>query len=235
MTRPAVSRIPAEDVGDGLPPVRPWRGLLICAALVALAFAVLRDLGLADPQALLEGQATDGMGSPLLTRIAADPVRLVFAAGCAVVVLYALVQSLALGTDTRLARAPQAPAGLRALPAQLVRLMAGRPLRAGHPERRRMDALTLAAEGDTLADPLRMGLTAFPMLGFLGTVVGLSGAIESLPAAIGNPDALQPVLSELHVAFDTTLIGLVGALICLVGAKAIDLGWDRLARLAPPR
>ncbi|CAM9998475.1 unnamed protein product [Chrysoparadoxa australica] len=70
------------------------------------------------------------------------------------------------------------------------------------------------------------------MLGFLGTVVGLSGAIESLPGAIGNPDALQPVLSELHVAFDTTLLGLIGALICLIGAKAIDQAWERLSRRA---
>ena len=79
---------------------------------------------------------------------------------------------------------------------------------------------------------LRLGLTAYPMLGFLGTVVGLSGAIESLPNAIGNPDALRPVLTELHVAFDTTLIGLVGALICLVGARVLDGAWDRLSRHA---
>ncbi|SMX41939.1 MotA/TolQ/ExbB proton channel family protein [Maliponia aquimaris] len=221
-------------VEDSPPPARPWRSALICAALVAVTLAVLRDLGLADPQALLEAPTGD-TGSPLLTRITGDPVRLVFAAGCVAVALFALVQSLSLAIDAQLARAPRARAGLPTLPAQLVRLLAGRRLHPGHPERRRMDALTLATEGDTLADPLRMGLTAFPMLGFLGTVVGLSGAIESLPAAIGNPDALQPVLSELHVAFDTTLIGLVGALICLAGTKTIDLGWDRLSRLASLR
>lgn len=218
------------------PPARPWRSLLICAALVALTLAVLRDLGLTDPRALLAAPVGSAeSGSPLLDRIASDPVRLIFVALCGVMALFALVQVVMLAIEAQVVRAARPASGALTLPAQLVRLLAGRALHPGHPETRRLDALALADEGDSLSDPLRTGLTAFPMLGFLGTVVGLSGAIESLPSAIGNPDALQPVLSDLHVAFDTTLIGLAGALVCLVGARIVDLGWERVARHAGAR
>lgn len=267
----------AADQDNGILPVRPWRSLLICAALVAFTVALFRDLGLTDPRSiadaardltqnvtswgagfgdtpqdtapdvlpnsdvpteltLLPGAASDAppddSGHPLLTRLLGDPVRLVFAAGCLATLLFIAVQLICLAIDTRLVARHEARAGLLTPLAQLTRLFAARRLRAGHPEQRRLDAFDLATEGDVIADPLRLGLTAFPMLGFLGTVVGLSGAIESLPGAIGNPDALQPVLSELHVAFDTTLLGLIGALICLIGAKAIDQAWERLSRRA---
>lgn len=276
------------------PPVRPWRSLLICATLVALSLALLRDLGITDPRSLseavsglasraetlLSGAPQDASPAPLandplpdsaapatpppaeqsapagappdppdaanpvppkpaettggglFARILGDPVRLIFAATCAATLLFITVQLLNLAIEARLARRQKARSGLLTPLAHVVRALAARRLRFGHPEQRRMDALVLATEGDVIADPLRMGLTAYPMLGFLGTVVGLSGAIETLPDAIGNPDALRPVLTELHVAFDTTLIGLVGALICLVGARALDGAWDRLSRQA---
>ncbi len=280
------------------PPIRPWRSLLICVALVALSLALLRDLGITDQrslseavvglkartEALLSGEVTpeatpapdqadpadpatpvvddpqpesaepDGTpppaeqpqialpeaaepaqsasGGSLLARVIGDPVRLIFAAACVATLLFIVVQLLSLAIDTRLVRRQKARSGLLTPLAHIVRALAARRLRLGHPDQRRMDALLLATEGDVIADPLRLGLTAYPMLGFLGTVVGLSGAIETLPDAIGNPDALRPVLTELHVAFDTTLIGLVGALICLAGARALDGGWDRLSRHA---
>ncbi|WP_417209933.1 MotA/TolQ/ExbB proton channel family protein [Antarctobacter sp.] len=282
----------AEDHDFGALPIRPWRSLLICAALVALTVAVFRDLGLTDPRSIADAArdmsrtattwvmglgdtppeatpdtapegapdttpdpaapavapdapaaappvpeivalaAPEDSGHPLLTRILSDPIRLTFAAGCLATLIFIAVQLTSLAIDTRLVSRHEARAGLLTPLAQLTRLFAARRLRVGHPDRRRLDAFELASEGDIIADPLRLGLTAFPMLGFLGTVVGLSGAIESLPGAIGNPDALQPVLSELHVAFDTTLLGLIGALICLIGAKAIDQAWDRLSRRA---
>lgn len=251
------------------PPIRPWRSLLICAALVALALALLRDLGITDQQSLVEAwadlrhyaeqtisaaateppevtSAADVLpppeagtspvaasgGTTFLARIIGDPVRLVFAAACCATLLFILVQLVSLAIDTRLVGKRSNRAGLLTPLAHVVRAFAARRLRLGQPEQRRMDALLLATEGDIVADPLRLGLTAYPMLGFLGTVVGLSGAIETLPNAIGNPDALRPVLTELHVAFDTTLLGLIGALICLVGARMLDGAWDRLARHA---
>lgn len=236
---PSASSRPQSRAAKAKPmPAHPWRSLLICAALFALGLAVLRDLGLHDPLTVLtdlglapDAPETDG-GGTLLLRIAADPVRLIFALGCCAMLLFAALQTLCLMLDTRLVLAQRRTSGVMGAPAQIIRLLSGRHLHIGHPESRREDAFQIAAEGDVMADPLRLGLTAFPMLGFLGTVVGLSGAIESLPAAMGNPDALQPVLSELHIAFDTTLLGLIGALICLAGSKMVEQAWDRLARTA---
>lgn len=62
---------------------------------------------------------------------------------------------------------------------------------------------------------------AIPILGFIGTVLGLSVAIGNFGGAInaasGSPDALLPALQDvtggLGIAFDTTLIALVFALI----------------------
>lgn len=62
---------------------------------------------------------------------------------------------------------------------------------------------------------------AIPILGFIGTVLGLSVAISNFGSAIsaasGSPDALLPALQDvtggLGIAFDTTLVALVFALI----------------------
>ncbi len=62
---------------------------------------------------------------------------------------------------------------------------------------------------------------AIPILGFIGTVLGLSVAIgnfgSAISAASGSPDALLPALQDvtggLGIAFDTTLIALVFALV----------------------
>jgi biopolymer transport protein ExbB/TolQ len=64
-------------------------------------------------------------------------------------------------------------------------------------------------------------LWAIPILGFIGTVLGLSIAIGqfgvAMTAAGGSPDALMPALKNvtggLAIAFDTTLVALVFALI----------------------
>lgn len=61
---------------------------------------------------------------------------------------------------------------------------------------------------------------AIPVLGFIGTVQGLSGALGSFWAVVSNADdvgemreALQSVTGGLSTAFETTLIGLVAALV----------------------
>ena len=62
---------------------------------------------------------------------------------------------------------------------------------------------------------LKVFLWAVPILGFIGTVVGLSGAIGSIDAS--NPEAMAAslgnVTSGLGTAFNTTLFGLVLSLI----------------------
>lgn len=54
-----------------------------------------------------------------------------------------------------------------------------------------------------------------PVLGFIGTVVGISDAIEGLEKSGAGGDAARDfsaVFAGLHVAFDTTLVGLVLAI-----------------------
>lgn len=62
-------------------------------------------------------------------------------------------------------------------------------------------------------------LTAMmPLLGFLGTIAGLIGALGALPAVFAEggqeADALARVISGLATAFETTLLGLIGAASC---------------------
>ena len=59
-----------------------------------------------------------------------------------------------------------------------------------------------------------------PILGFIGTVVGLSGAIGGFGAVLNTDasvsslrDGLAPVTSNLGIAFDTTFVALVLAMI----------------------
>jgi hypothetical protein len=64
---------------------------------------------------------------------------------------------------------------------------------------------------------IRALVSFLPLLGFLGTVIGLTAAIGGLPEnlgpeAAGNLD-ISASLVGLSVKFETTLIGLVGALI----------------------
>ena len=65
---------------------------------------------------------------------------------------------------------------------------------------------------------LKVFLWAIPILGFIGTVLGLSIAVSSLAMGdTGNPDALKSSINNLTgglgVAFDTTLLGLVLSMI----------------------
>lgn len=74
-----------------------------------------------------------------------------------------------------------------------------------------------------------------PILGFIGTVMGLSQAIGRFGSVMGAGDmaaelktALQGVTSNLSVAFDTTLVALVAALaiqLLLTALKKIEEGF----------
>jgi hypothetical protein len=92
-----------------------------------------------------------------------------------------------------------------------------------------------AAAAKTLADGTRRFLRALlallPLLGFLGTVVGLSAAIGALPGgatgqAAGRIDLVSAV-AGLAIKFETTLLGLGGAFLA-----ALALGWLERAEAA---
>jgi len=84
--------------------------------------------------------------------------------------------------------------------------------------------------------PLHLLLWAFPMFGFLGTVYGLSGAVGQLSRIAGAEtglaaDKLQPVFAELDVAFDTTIQGIVSAVVLAGLLLPFDIGWARLRQI----
>ncbi|MCY4515173.1 MAG: MotA/TolQ/ExbB proton channel family protein [Candidatus Tectomicrobia bacterium] len=63
--------------------------------------------------------------------------------------------------------------------------------------------------------PLRFSVWVLPLLGFIGTVVGIAGSITGLEAVIApgiggqTTEGLVAVLGGLQFAFDTTLLGLI--------------------------
>lgn len=84
--------------------------------------------------------------------------------------------------------------------------------------------------------PLRFALWLFPMLGFLGTVVGLSFAVNDLAVMVTGDTGgglrdpkFKDVLSNLHLAFDTTIQGIIFAIVIIVLLAALDLLWQRLS------
>jgi hypothetical protein len=83
--------------------------------------------------------------------------------------------------------------------------------------------------------PVSFAVFALPLLGFIGTVVGISGAIGELAGLFEGEDrtaALAQVLSELRFAFDTTFAGLVGVLpVAFLGMLIRNAAADVEARL----
>ncbi|MGV8938743.1 MAG: MotA/TolQ/ExbB proton channel family protein [Allorhizobium sp.] len=77
---------------------------------------------------------------------------------------------------------------------------------------------------------MRTLLSFLPLLGFLGTVVGLSIAIAGLDSRVGQAAGvdLAASLAGLSLQFETTLLGLLGG---LLGALAIALVDKREAEL----
>lgn len=79
------------------------------------------------------------------------------------------------------------------------------------------DELRVAADntaGDAHAKQalVRVIISSIPILGFLGTVVGITDAVAQLAKVVGNvsfSDAINSVVSGLSVAFDTTALALI--------------------------
>lgn len=82
--------------------------------------------------------------------------------------------------------------------------------------------------------PLRLAFWVFPMLGFLGTVIGLSGAVDGLSKVVSQNDqmkndgAVGQVLDELHLAFDTTIQGITCAIVIYLVVAGLERAWQRV-------
>ena len=88
-----------------------------------------------------------------------------------------------------------------------------------------MEMLRSQAENDESHTESSYGLLAgivwvIPILGFIGTVIGLSGAIGGFGAVLNADatvsslkDSLTPVTGSLGIAFDTTYVALLLAMV----------------------
>ena len=140
--------------------------------------------------------------------------------------LYGALQLVGSGVDRDRLRRPAPPDG--EMRASWLALVAGRPIRW------RADATSLLSGRDEsdlreFADryaveyqrqaelgllPLRFAVWVLPLLGFIGTVVGIARSINGLEAVIvpgaggQSAEGLLTVLGGLRFAFDTTLLGL---------------------------
>lgn len=83
---------------------------------------------------------------------------------------------------------------------------------------------------------LKACVWAMPMLGFLGTVLGISTAVSGFSGLLGNATQLEAVKQSLgsvttglSTAFDTTLLGIVGAVICMIALTLSEKSELRLA------
>ena len=75
--------------------------------------------------------------------------------------------------------------------------------------------------------PLRLAQWAFPVVGFIGTVIGVSGAVRTLPQVMKDENKLNELLSSLHTAFDTTFAGLAASVLVMLMLYFLDALWDR--------
>jgi phage-related protein/biopolymer transport protein ExbB/TolQ len=76
---------------------------------------------------------------------------------------------------------------------------------------------------------VKLFIAIIPLFGFIGTVLGLSGAIGEFSTALGGDagmdglmDSLKGVTSGLGTAFDTTLLGLLLSIILMIPSGALQ-------------
>lgn len=86
--------------------------------------------------------------------------------------------------------------------------------------------------------PLSYAIWVLPLLGFIGTVIGISNAIGGLGTVFAEGDrqeALESVLGALRFAFDTTFAGLVLVIPVMAVSTWVGLTDDRARDLALSR
>lgn len=148
--------------------------------------------------------------------------------------LFALLQFIGLQVDSGI------------LTNNLFRFLSGRSTTTSHtPDSnndmtgdRVLELLTLRRQREFL--PLQYVIWVLPMLGFIGTVWGITHSIGGLTGLVGGQSGgtenVEAVLSGLQFAFDTTLLGLVGAVptmlsLAALRSHAIHLDATLVARL----
>ena len=86
---------------------------------------------------------------------------------------------------------------------------------------------------------IKVFIWAMPILGFIGTVMGVSSAVSGLSATLENAadvsavtDSMKGVFGGLSVAFDTTLLALVMSMLVKIPTSAMQKSEDGLVTIA---
>jgi hypothetical protein len=166
----------------------------------------------------------------LLNRVLDSNYCLFILAVFAILFFYGLLQIFGVSID-RMALIPKKKSWLFSLSFKVLGLfspMAGRPLRNAIPSISQTPT-TYQEQRDISYDifmaPLSFGIWLMPLLGFIGTIIGISGAIAELPKIRNQEDDLSSVLGNLYIAFDTTFLGLTCAIFLAVILFIIRIRW----------
>ena len=169
--------------------------------------------------------------SVLLNRVLESNYCLFILAIFAVLFFYGLLQILGVSID-RMALIPKKESWLSSLSRKILgsfSQMAGRPLMSTVPSASKKTPNTYQEQRDISYDifmaPLSFGIWLMPLLGFIGTIIGISGAIAELPKIRNQEDNLSSVLGNLYIAFDTTFLGLICAIFLAVILFIIQIRW----------
>jgi hypothetical protein len=169
--------------------------------------------------------------SVLLNRVLDSNYCLFILAIFAVLFFYGLLQILGVSID-RMALIPKNESWLLSRGLKIFgsgSLMAGRPPMGTVPSTSQQTPNTYQEQRDISYDifmaPLSFGIWLMPLLGFIGTIIGISGAIAELPKIRNQEDNLSSVLGNLYIAFDTTFLGLICAICLAVILFIIRLRW----------
>lgn len=203
-------------------------------AAIALCVAAALAFALRAEPALVMGYLSD-LGARLIDNVFCLAIIALAIAG----LVYAALQAVGLQADDDDCRGARV-SGMRSF-------LTGRPTRPAAPFLARIVAQGAPLERMADVADLWDGVTArrlalvqylvwaLPLLGFIGTVVGVSGSIGGLSDMIGaegggRTDALGEVLVSLRFAFDTTFAGLVGSLPLMAAIMMLRARAERVRR-----
>lgn len=228
---------PGNGMATADPRQRPGVALgvpaMVSLAVAACSWLTVSNLLLNDPEALA------GL-PPWTARFLANELCVVLLLLFVALMTFAALQAVAAGLDRAAVRAALAPTPPPAPPLYGLRcwlsgvpavwpnaLLGGSRDRAGSPPTPSTRPWSAAAALDLVItdlehgervrlSPLVYGVWVLPLIGFIGTVIGITeaiGGLDGMIAATGDPAAgLEGVLGGLRYAFDTTLLGLVAVI-----------------------
>lgn len=146
-----------------------------------------------------------------------------------IAVAYGLAQMVAAMIDRRVVLGTLQRAGHNRASNKIAAMLLARPLSFFLKAPSQAEIASHFLQGrEMVFSPLKLGLWLFPVLGFLGTIIGISAAIEQLPEAMKERGTqISGVVNELHFAFDTTFIGLIAAIVLMLITAAAASIWER--------